>query len=100
MSAFPPTPRQAAALRFIWGFQLANGRTPTLSEIGAGIGVVGKSSPKRLVDGLAERGHLIIDRGTWPWNTRRSIEVIGEPAIPRAPDGEPLFVVPGFGERG
>lgn len=85
------TRRQQDVLRFIIGFQEAQGRSPSYTEIGKGIGLTG-SSPlaqvNRLIACLQERG-AIRRRCAAP----RAIEVLLPIAIPRAPDGEPLHFV-------
>jgi len=83
--------RQQDALRFIIGFQQANGQSPSYVEIGYGIGLYGENSKGwvgRLMRGLQERG-AIRHRP----NVARSIEVLETVSIPRAPDGEPLHFV-------
>jgi SOS-response transcriptional repressor LexA len=76
------------ALRFIHGYQIAHhGVSPTRQEIADALGI-GKTSAWRLVTRLEKRGLL----RTLP-NRDRAIEVLHPPAIPRSPDGEPLFFV-------
>lgn len=83
------TPRQADALRFISGFIEANGYSPTRREIMAGIGNAGPASVQRLTEALEERGAIRTLR-----YRDRSIEVLRSIAMPRAPDGTPLYAVP------
>lgn len=53
------TPRQAEALRWIHGFQIANaGVSPSYCEIAAGLGLRHKSGVVSLVAQLQERGWL------------------------------------------
>ena len=82
------TPRQMDALRFIAGFQQAKGFSPSFEEIGVGLGLASKNSVALLLDGLEER--CAIRRLNY---RRRAIEVLVPVAIPRAPDGAPLFFV-------
>jgi repressor LexA len=90
-AAFSPTHRQLRVLRWITGFQAANdGASPTLRDIAAGVGLCGKASVHEALVGLERRG--LIRRLQ---NRNRAIEVLAPPPIPRAPDGAPLFVVPG-----
>jgi len=90
MRAFSPTARQNATLRFIYGYQLAHGGvSPTLLEIARGIGVKGKSAAHELLRHLEERGQI----RRLP-NRVRAIEILQPIAIPRGPEGEPLFFVP------
>lgn len=91
-----PTARQADALRFIHGYQLAHGGvSPSFSEIRDALGLAAKSCVFRLLDGLVERGH--IRRRAC---RQRAIEVLVPPAIPLAPDGAPLFAVPFLTRQG
>ena len=92
MTGYSPTPRQLDALRFIHGFQLAHGWSPSLAEIHDGLGIAteSKSSVVRLLSGMEERG--LIRR---IFKRARAIELLVNPAIPQAPDGAPLFVVKG-----
>lgn len=84
-------------LRFIRGYQLALGYSPSFREMAVGIGLSprAKQPISTLLDELQRRG---LARRLY--NRTRSIELLAKPAVPRAPDGAPLFVVPGFGERG
>jgi SOS-response transcriptional repressor LexA len=82
------TPRQQDALRFVVGFQAANGFSPCFSEIADGIGVKSKRNVAELLDGLEERGAI-----RRLCNRARAIEVLVPIAIPRAPDGAPLHSV-------
>lgn len=53
------TPRQADALDFIKGYQASNGDvSPSVREIGAGIGIAGLGAVHRLLTGLEERGFI------------------------------------------
>ncbi|MEO0589079.1 MAG: hypothetical protein AAFZ11_00815 [Pseudomonadota bacterium] len=83
------TPRQRDALRFIAGFQKLFGFSPSFEEIRVGLGLASKNSAALLVSQLEERG--IIRKLK---NRARAIEVLAPVAVPRAPDGEPLFFVP------
>lgn len=85
------TSRQAEALRWIHGFQIANeGGSPSYDEIGKGLGLRGRSSVVRIILALQERGwiHRRASRA-------RSIEVLCPLPVPLAPDGAPLFLVNG-----
>ncbi|MGE4302481.1 MAG: hypothetical protein AB7E24_00435 [Novosphingobium sp.] len=83
------SPRQAELLRFIQGHIAAKGKAPTFVEMCAGIGAPNKSTVARLLDCLEARGR--IRRGP---GRPRAIAVLEPLAIPRAPDGAPLFSVP------
>jgi len=76
---------QQRVLRFIAGHIEAEGRAPSYAEIAAGCGFASKGTAHSCVKRLADRGAL---------TTRTFIELTGKVAIPRAPDGEPLFFVP------
>ena len=86
-----PTPRQLDLLRFIKGHLAARGYAPSFVEMAKGIGCTSNSTVARLMDGLEERG--LVRR--MPAQAR-SIEVLSDIPIPRAPDGAPLRCVPGF----
>lgn len=83
------TERQQDALRFIVGFQQANGFSPSRQEIGEALNLASKSGAQRLINGLADRGAIRVLR-----YRDRAIDVLVPIAIPRAPDGEPLRFVP------
>lgn len=88
--------RQMQLLRFIRGYQLALGYSPSFREMAVGIGLSprAKQPISTLLDELESRG---LARRLY--NRRRAVDLLAKPAVPRAPDGAPLFVVPGFGER-
>lgn len=88
------TARQQDALRFIQGFVEAKGYSPSFAEIAAGIGVRRQSTVVRLIDGLVERSAV----RRLP-QRYRAIEVLRHVAVPRSPDGAPLFAV-AIGNRG
>lgn len=90
--ATPPTPRQLEMLRFINGYMEVHGRAPSLHEMAAGLGLAGRPGAHRLLSGLELRGHVTVCGGQ-----ARSIQLLTEVSIPRAPNGAPLFAVPGFG---
>lgn len=83
-----PTLRQQDALRFIRGYQLAHGHSPTLDEICVGTGALAKSGVHYKLAALEERG-LIRRVPAKP----RAIEVLDAIAIPYSPDGEPLYFI-------
>lgn len=88
---YPATPRQMDLLRFIAGYNLVHcGASPSYSEMMAGIKAPSKSNVAWLLDQLEQRGHIIRS----PYNPR-GIRVTSQPTIPLAPDGDPLFAVPG-----
>jgi SOS-response transcriptional repressor LexA len=85
-----PTKRQLDTVRFIRGYQLAKGYSPSVQEIAVGIGLspVSKATVSELLDGLAERGHV-----RRLLNRVRAIEVLTDIPVPRSPEGEPLYFV-------
>lgn len=88
--SLPPTRRQLDLLRFIAGYQQAHdGVSPTFQECAYGVGLKGRCSTARLLDGLEERGLLRRLR-----SHHRAIELLVNVPVPRAPDGAPLRVVP------
>jgi SOS-response transcriptional repressor LexA len=89
---FPATSRQLRLLRFIRGYLLAKGYSPCLDEMREAMGSVGKSKSgiACMLDGLEERGHIRRLR-----QRARAVEVLTEIPLPAAPDGAPLFAVPG-----
>lgn len=89
---------QANLLRYIAGYVEAHGYGPTYNEMRDGLGYANRGAIHRLIVAIEERGAIGRIR-IWPcFNQRaRAIFPKGEVAIPRAPDGEPLFAVPGFG---
>lgn len=86
---FPATARQQEVLRFITGFVEANqGVSPSHEELRLALGLASHGNTVRLLDQLEQRG--------WVRRRRchaRSIEVLSPLAIPRAPDGAPLYFV-------
>ncbi|MXO64880.1 LexA family protein [Altericroceibacterium endophyticum] len=82
------TSRQLDALRFIQGYQEVHGSSPTLTQISEGLDLRSRGGVHRLVTGLEERS--LIRRAAAP---ARSIEICEAVALPRAPDGAPLFSV-------
>ena len=54
------TKRQAETLAFIKSFIAEHGYSPTLAEIGAGIGLKGKSGVSRLVHSLARMNKVLV----------------------------------------
>lgn len=90
--AYSLTPRQMALLRFIAGYQEAHGGvSPSFREMA-------RAGPTRSTGGILdivddlEAGRAIRRL----WNRARAIEVLTPVSIPRAPDGAPLYAVPGF----
>lgn len=82
------TLRQQDALRFIVGYQEANGVPPLLKEIQHALACRSLYVAFWLVQQLEQRG--AIDRSSSGW---RAINVLHPIAIPRAPDGEPLHFI-------
>lgn len=87
------TPRQLELLRFIHGHIEAKGRAPSVRECAIGLGLKvmptgGHQSTHFALKRLEERGHI----RRLP-NRARAIEVLHKPAIPRDPQGKPLYFV-------
>lgn len=83
------TARQLELLRFIRGYQIANGGvSPTLVECAAGIGIQSKSMIHTMLASMEERGAVRTLRGKV-----RAIDIIETPAIPSI-NGVPLYAVP------
>lgn len=82
------TPRQQDTLRFIVGYEEANGVPPLMKEIAEGIGCRSLNAAFQLVDGLEKRNAVARSNAQW-----RGINVLRPIAIPRAPDGAPLRFV-------
>lgn len=85
------TKRQLALLRFIQGYQEAKGGvSPLFREAAVGIGLTAasKATVSRELDRLQRFGrlHRLANRD-------QAIEVLRPVAIPRAPDGRPLYFV-------
>jgi len=76
---------QHDVLRYVAGYIEAKGYPPTLSEIAAATGSDNRSNAFYALRRLDERG--TIARGSL------TIEILRPVAIPRGPDGEPLFFV-------
>lgn len=84
------TPRQMDLLRFIRGYQLAKGYSPSFREMLPALGCRSHNTTARLLHCLEERGWI----RRLP-NRERAIEVLVKVPVPHAPDGAPLQVVPG-----
>lgn len=83
-----PTSRQADLLRYVAGYIETYGRSPTFPEMVEGIQARSKSSVHGILLALEERG--LIQREP---RTARSITLVHAVPVPRAPDGDALFVV-------
>ena len=80
---------QLAALRFIVGYQAANGGiSPSCVEVGTALGWKAKSRTAATLACLEERGAIRRLR-----RRQRAIEVLAPVAIPSV-GGEPLYAVP------
>lgn len=83
------TQRQLDLLRFITGYYLTNGVSPSMDECRCAMGLASKSGIVRLLGGLEERGSIVRRHFS-----ELAIEVLAPISIPRAPDGSPLYAVP------
>ena len=88
------TPRQLDLLRFIRGFQLANGGvSPSVRECMRGLGLSSPSGVQRMMISLVERGAI-----RTLYARERAVEVRLPVSIPSI-DGTPLYAVPLVGVR-
>lgn len=87
-------PRAMDVARYLAGYLETHGYCPSFSEIGRGCGMRSKASVSRNLDVLIGEG--VIDRIE---NRARALCMARPVAIPRAPDGAPLRVVPMIGVR-
>lgn len=80
---------KADALRFITGFELKNGRCPSITEIADAQFAGDMMLASGVVTDLIAGGHV-----RHAWRSRdRKLQVVAPVPVPRAPDGEPLFFV-------
>jgi len=79
------TPRQQDALRFVIGYQEANGVGPLVKEIAAALSCRSTNVASWLMRVLEERGAVVRLGPQW-----RAIAVVETIPIPRTPDGTPL----------
>ena len=90
------TAAQEKTLQFICEYTDENGHSPTLEEIGAGLGVSSKGYVHRLVNALVEKGYLV--RGSSGW---RRLQLVGKsdapvlPLLGRIAAGQPIEAIPG-----
>ncbi|OJW73047.1 MAG: hypothetical protein BGO57_13300 [Sphingomonadales bacterium 63-6] len=90
MRPFRASRRQLDVLRFIRGYQLAHaGISPTLREISQGVGRMNKTGVWRILRALERRGAI-----RRLYRRPRAIELLVPVAIPRTPEGAPLYLVP------
>lgn len=88
------TPRQLQLLRFITGYQAANGGvSPRVRDCMAGIGNYSSAGVVQMLRALEERGAIRRMRCQ-----ARAIEVIERPSIPMI-HNSPLYAVPMVGLR-
>lgn len=87
---FPHASRQFDLLRFIAGYlEASDGVSPSFAECASGIGLRSKGSTARLIAALERRGAI----RRLPCR-HRTLALLHPVAIPRAPDGAPLWLVP------
>ena len=79
------------ALRFIVGFELANGRCPSVDDVADGLfnHDGGEGLAESLVQSLIVEGKL----RRLKHSRNRKLQVLIPLAVPRAPDGEPLHFI-------
>lgn len=94
------TDLQARILDFIRDYLKAHGRAPTLTEIGAGVGVSSKGTVHRYVKALTDKGYL--ERHAHSWRGLRLVESgATESTLPlqgRIAAGRPIEAIPGQDE--
>jgi len=83
------TAKQLALLRWTCGFRAAHGYSPSFRQMAQGLGYTSPGTTHRLAQKLAERGYIKLTSG--------GVQVLRPVPVPRAPDGAPLYIVPGIG---
>lgn len=83
------TDQKMDALRFIVGFELSNGRSPSTADLADGqfdgrIGVAEQVLCALVIEGKVRRS---------PHSRKRRLQALVPVAVPRAPDGEPLHFI-------
>lgn len=85
---WPATPRQQHLLRYIAGYQQAHGGiSPSVRECAAALDI-NTSNAFRMLLCLEERGQIRRLPGKC-----RTIKLIDQVHVPRAPDGAPLYFI-------
>ena len=77
------------ALRFITGFELRHGRSPSTADLAAGQFNGSEATAEYVVRSLVIDG--LVRRA--PHSRHRKLQVLKPVPVPRAPDGEPLHLV-------
>ena len=87
------TAKQLQLLRYICGYQEAHdGVSPSVTEMQIALKRKGRGKVYENLVALEYAG--MIHR---PYNRHQWIEVLRPVPVPRAPDGAPLYIVPGIG---
>lgn len=79
--------RQQEMLRYLAGHIEAEGRAPTRQKLAEAMGQRNKSTSHHMIEELEARG--AVRRAAYG-----EVQLIEPVAVPRAPDGSPLFFVP------
>lgn len=77
------------ALRFITGFEMKHGRAPNHDEVADGVFEGDDGLADYVIRSLLREGSL----RRMPHSRHRKLQVLKPLAVPRAPDGEPLYFV-------
>lgn len=88
-----PTQRQMAVLRFVTGFHEAKGRSPSFREVAAGMGFSATVHAFDIMDRMRQRGLVDWQRARTAKGVRVEFDLAHKPAIPRDPQGQPLYFV-------
>lgn len=88
LSGISPPPRQAEVLRYLAGYLEQHGYAPSFDEICIAVGMTNRGAVSTMMAKLEERG--LIDR---IGHRSRAIEPKVRIAVPRAPDGAPLYFI-------
>jgi len=86
------TAKQLQLLRYICGYQEAHGHSPTVTQMQIDLKRRSRGAVFHSLCALEYAG--MIHR---PYNRNQWIEVLRPVPVPRAPDGAPLYIVPGIG---
>jgi hypothetical protein len=83
------TDQKADALRFITGFELKHGRSPSTTEVADGQFDGREGVAEQVVCALVIEGKVRRS----PGSRRRRLQALAPIGVPRAPDGEPLHFI-------
>ncbi len=83
------TEQKDDAVRFITGFELKHGRSPSTADLADGQFDGSQATAEYVVRSLVIEGRL----RRAPHSRNRKLQVLQPVPVPRAPDGEPLHLV-------